>query len=187
MNWCRKCNKNFQYVILGCKITLVSDLSHKPRDTCAVKCTLQVTCFGKDCVGTYMCSLQHVLSVSQLSHCNGNLVSDISCSLFVVFLYRTTKSVWREIYAMLIALLDNLLYSWIAWHSKCYSSAASNVSTSLVLTLLRIVMATLLLLMKNNLPLSVVNEKCGMTTFYVLCCNKSLPGCKIILELLQLT
>jgi hypothetical protein len=88
-----KKNKNYQYVILGYKITLVNGLSHKPRDTCAINCTPQGACCRKDCVGTYLCFLHHVLSVNQMSHCNDNLVSDAPCSLFVVFLYKTTKSV----------------------------------------------------------------------------------------------
>jgi len=124
-------------VILGYKITLVNRLSHKPRDTCAVNCTPQGACCRKDCVGTCLCSLHHVLSVNQMSHCNDNLVSDTPCSLFVVFLCKTTKSVWREISSVLIALLDNLLYSWIAWGSKCHSSAASNVSTSFSINIIK--------------------------------------------------
>lgn len=63
--------------------------------------------------GIYVCFLWNVLSVNQMPHWNGSLVSDTPFSLFVVFLYRTTKSV-DEISAMLIALLDNLLCSWIA-------------------------------------------------------------------------
>ena len=119
-------------------ITLVNGLSHKPRDTCAINCTPQGACCRKDCVGTYLCSLHLVLSVNQMSHCNDSLVSDAPCLSFVCgILYKTTKPVWREISSMLIALLDNLLYSWIAWGSKCHSSAASNVSTSFVLTLLK--------------------------------------------------
>lgn len=137
-------------MILGYQITLVNGFSHKPRDTCAINCTPQGACCRKDCVGTYLCSLHHVLSVNQMSHCNDNLVSDVPCSLFVVFLYKTTKSVWREVSSMLIALLNNLLYSWIAWGSKCHSSAASNVSISLVLTLLKTL---------NGGNSSAINEK----------------------------
>jgi hypothetical protein len=81
------------YVSLGYKITLVNGLSHKLRDTCAVNCISHGACCRKDCVGTYLCSLHHVLSVNQMSHCNDNLVSDTPCSLFVVFLCKTTKSV----------------------------------------------------------------------------------------------